>query len=409
MLESISSIRVVFTEELTRQLRSKGWWISAAFIPALLIIILVMTPVVKNMLQDDGSNSVGYVDLSGTFADTEFPNFSQYDTRASGLEAVLSDDIKDLFVVQADFIESGQVEWLTQKAGVFSGVGNRREFSNFIIVALVEGNVEQHLIERVKDGADYVRIRVSKDGFLTKGNDELNQYGVPFVLSLLLMMAVFGSSFKLLQSVAEEKENKMIDVLLTSLTPFSLITGKILAFGTGSLVQMVISLVAIVVIGPAIILQIAPNIVNESATTGGLSIAPLSLIYLCLFFFAGYFLFAVVLAGIGAITPSMKEAGPIGSIIVLPIGIPLYLATVILSAPEGKLASVLSLIPFTAPTATMQRIGATGISNAEILLSLGITLVTAIVLLFIVARVFRAGLLLYGKSMSPRAIWVAIK
>ena len=221
-----------------------------------------------------------------------------------------------------------------------------------------------------------------------------------FFRSLLMMSILIGSG-ALLESVSEEKENRMVDVPLTSVSPLSLMAGKILALGTTSLVQIIVWIASITIIGPQIIDQI-PNAAE-------LEIEPLTLAYVSLFFIAGYFLFSVILAGIGSATTSAKEAGPITAIVILPAIIPAALPTVVLGAPDGAVARVLSFIPFTAPSTMMLRIGSADVSNAEVLASLAVTAVAGVVMLFVSARVFRAGLLLYGQRMTLGAVWRAVR
>ena len=271
----------------------------------------------------------------------------------------------------------------------------------FLTLSLIAERLDPSLLDRVISGADYVRVHVGEDGSVSPDDDELNQFVVPVIFTVLLMISIFMGAGTLLESVSEEKENRMVDVLLTSVSPLSLMAGKILALGTTSLVQMVVWIASIAMIGPQIVDQI-PNAAD-------LEIAPLTLAYVSLFFIAGYFLFSVILAGVGSATTSAKEAGPITTMIVLPAGIPIWLVQVILSTPDGGVARVLSFIPVTAPTAMMLRIASADVSNAEILASLAVIVLAGVVMLFASARVFRAGLLLYGQRMTLGAVWRAVR
>jgi ABC-2 type transport system permease protein len=214
---------------------------------------------------------------------------------------------------------------------------------------LIADRLASDLLDRVVAGADYVRVHVGEDGSISPDDDELNRFVVPTIFAFLLMMSIFMGSGTLLQSVSEEKENRMVDVLLTSVSPLSLMAGKILALGTTSLVQVIVWIASLAIIGPQIIDQI-PN-------AGDLEIEPLTLAYVSLFFIAGYFLFSVILAGIGSATTSAKEAGPLSAIVMGPAIVPVWLSSVILSAPEGGLARLLSFVPVTAPTTMMQHLG----------------------------------------------------
>ncbi len=402
MREAAGEARIVFSEELRRYVRRRSWLIITGFVPAVLLILLIVVPIIRSIADDDEEpKPIGYVDLSGELSEAGFPNFTRFDTREDGIDAIVAGDIEDLFIVSADFLASAETEWLSQRSGIFAGGGNRDQFALFLTVSLIAERIDPGLLDRVILGADYVRVHVGGDGSVSPDDDEFSQFVVPFIFTFLLMMSIFMGSGNLLQSVSEEKENRMVDVLLTSVTPLALMAGKILALGTTSLIQMIVWITSIAIIGPQIVDQI-PN-------AGELDFAPLTLAYVSLFFIAGYFLFAVILAGVGSATASAKEAGPISAIVLTPAIIPVYLSSVILSEPDGGLARVLSFIPITAPTTMMQRIGSVGVSNAEMLASLAVTALAGVVMLFVSARIFRAGLLLYGQRMTLGAVWRAVR
>ena len=402
MHEAAGEARIVFSEELRRHIRRPSWLIITGLVPAILLILLIVVPIIRSLTDDDDEpKPIGYVDLSGELSEADFPNLTRFDTRQGGIDAIVIEDVEDLFIVSAEFIESGDVEWLSQKPGISASGSNRNRFASFLTLSLIAERLDPSLLDRVISGADYVRVHVGEDGSVSPDDDELNQFVVPVIFTVLLMISIFMGAGTLLESVSEEKENRMVDVLLTSVSPLSLMAGKILALGTTSLVQMVVWIASIAMIGPQIVDQI-PNAAD-------LEIAPLTLAYVSLFFITGYFLFSVILAGVGSATTSAKEAGPITTMIVLPAGIPIWLVQVILSTPDGGVARVLSFIPVTAPTAMMLRIASADVSNAEILASLAVIVLAGVVMLFASARVFRAGLLLYGQRMTLGAVWRAVR
>ena len=403
MREAAGEARIVFSEELRRHIRRRSWLIITGLVPAILLILLIVVPVIRSISDDvEEPNPIGYVDLSGELSEADFPNLMRFDTRQGGIDAIVAGDIEDLFIVPADFLESGDAEWLSQSSGIFAGEGNRNRFASFLTVSLIAEKLDPSLLDRVIAGADYVRVHVGEDGSISPDDDdELNQLAVPLIFTILLMMSIFIGSSALLESVSEEKENRMVDVLLTSVSPLSLMAGKILALGTTSLIQTFVWIASIAIIGPQIVDQI-PNAAD-------LEIEPRTLAYLFLFFIAGFFLFSVILAGIGSATTSSKEAGPITAMALLPAGIPLWFVSVILGEPDGGVARVLSFIPFTAPSTMMLRIGSGEVSNIEILASLAVTVLAGVVMLFVSARIFRAGLLLYGQRMTLGAVWRAVR
>ena len=405
----ISEAKIVFAEEFRRAIRRRGWQVVTAIVPIVLIVALVVVPLLD---RDDEkpSNPIGFVDLSGELADISVPDspsvtlpeLVRFPNRESGLAALVSDEfeIEHVFVVAEDFLESGQVDWLSTKSGVFAGESNRDAFDGFLTVSLIAERLEPQLVARLLTPTVYTRVNVALDG-TQSDEDEASKFLLPIALAVLLMMSIMIGSSTLMQSVAEEKENRMIEVLLTSVSPPALMAGKVLALGTTALIGMAVWATSIAVIGPRIFDAI-PN-------AGELVIEPSTLAVMVAFFLAGYFLFAITFAGIGASVTSVREAGPLSAIFAAPAIIPVYASSFIVSDPAGTFARVLSFIPFTAPTTMIQRVGSSDVSGFETLGSLAVTLAAGVVMLFVSSRVFRAGLLMYGQRMTLRSIVRAVR
>ena len=206
----------------------------------------------------------------------------------------------------------------------------------------------------------------------------------------------------LLQSVSEEKENRVVEVLITSVSPLALMTGKVLGLGATGLLQVGIWLVSFLAL-------FVPRIVSAFPDIGDLALSPGLAAAIVVFFLAGYFVFAVVMAGISAATVSAREASSLSSIVLLPALAPLILASLISLAPNGPFARILTFIPFTAPATMMIRLGVTDVALWEIALCLGVTVASGLALLWLSARVFRAGILIYGQRMTLRRLWLAVR
>jgi len=218
----------------------------------------------------------------------------------------------------------------------------------------------------------------------------------------LLMIAVMSGSGYLLQSVSEEKESRMIEVVLTSVSPLGLMAGKVVALGLAGLLQVTIWAASMVFIGPRI-MENFPNLDQ-------LTIDPVLLVWVAAFFLVGYFVFAVTNAGIGAATTSYRQGSQVSMLLLMPaVLVPMWLFVFIASNPSGLLARILSFIPLTAPITMMLRMGAMNVPLIEIITSLLVTLLGGVVLLWGSARVFRAGLLMYGQRMSLRRVLRALR
>ena len=401
-------IKVIFREEFRRQTKRAGFRIFTLLVPVLLLLSLIIVPVIRNLTSNENRTPdvIGYRDPGGIL--TAVPNDAtlvKYDTIAAGLDALKAGKVKAFFVMDKAYIETGKVEWYRGGGAIFQSEETGTRFRAILASSLVANRVEPQILIRVNTPAQYEKFRLDDQGVpqpdTTSEAEQLAEFFVPYIFALLLMISVFTSSGYLLQSVADEKENRMIEMMITSVAPFSIMAGKVLALGAAGLIQVAVWFISAVLIGPQVLNQI-PN-------AGDLPLTPGLLVPVIAFFIGGYFLFAVVMAGVGAAASSVKEATQFSAIIAIPNAVAIYGSALIVDQPNGVFARTLSYIPFTAPTAMMLRLGAGDVPVGDIIGDLIVLAVSGVGLLWVSARVFRAGLLLYGQRMTPASIWRAIK
>ena len=223
--------------------------------------------------------------------------------------------------------------------------------------------------------------------------------GQGFAIALIFTLIAYGTI--LLQTVSEEKENRMVEVLLTSASPLAIMTGKVLALGLAGLIQMSVWIAAVILI--------VPRFAGVLPDLGDIPIDVGFLLLVLAFYLAGYAIAAALMAGIGAATTSTTEAGPLTALVIIPLVAPFYAMPLFLSSADHWLTRLLSLLPITAATSMMLRLATSQVAPSEIALSLGLMIVTAILFLWLASRIFRAGLLMYGQRMSLRAAWTALR
>lgn len=401
--------RVILSEEFRRQIHRRSWQLLTLLVPFVLLIALVVVPLISDAVTDDGPtrqlDRIGYVDNAGIILDLGIPDAPrEYPNRESGARGLLNNEVDAVFVIPTDYLDSGSVQWMRSDSGFFSNDSLGNQFTEFLTVELIAGLVEPDLLDRVVRPAAYTVFEVAEDGTISVEPPDAQQAGeffVPFIFAVLLMVAIFSGSGSLLQSVADEKENRMIEMIITSATPLSIMAGKVFALGAAGLIQVTVWIGSAAILGPLIIDQI-PN-------AGDLSVGLDLLGIVLLLFIAGYFLFAVIMAGMGAATTSVREASQISAIITIPAVIPVWLSSLLVSQPDGTVARVLSFVPFTAPTTILIRLSAGNVSFAEVSASLVVIVASGFALLWVSARIFRAGLLLYGQRMSLKNMWTALR
>ena len=406
MRGTLTEIRTILTEEFRRTIQRRIYRILTLAVPVILLVLLVAVPVIRGISDDDedrdkDQDKIGILELSGELAldAGTVPGFQTYQDRESGIAALLADEIKGFFVIPEDYLSTGKVEWFDPGVG-FTG-GSKGRVREFLRAALVADDLAPELVTRLLDPADFDRIKVNEDGSTDKDPDKVGRILIPLLFGGLLMFGIMLGGSILMESVSEEKETRMIEILLTSVSPLAVMVGKVLALGAAGLIQLAVWVASVAIIGPLIFDQI-PD-------AGQLAIEPGLMALVIAFFLTGYLVFAVTMAGIGAATASTKEASQISMIVTMPGFVPVLLIGMLLENPDGGVSRLLSFIPFTAPVTMMVRLAASDVPLWEVVASLAVLLLTGVALVWISARVFRAGLLMYGQRMSLRGVFAALR
>ena len=406
MLGLAGQIKVIFTEEFQRNINRRSYRILTLAVPVIMLLLLVAVPIIRSVIEggsDQEPQPVGLLDNTGQIAPRlqDVPGLQLFSDRKAGVEALLAEDIQDFYIILEDYLDTGRVEWLTRDEGLLSSNVNSEQVRGWLQSALLAQYVPPELAALIMAPAQFERMEITPDGTPNTREVEVGRTVLPIIFGIMLIMGIIIGGSNLLNSVAEEKESRVIEVILTSVTPLAVMAGKVLALGASGLLQLAVWAGSVVVLGPLVFQQV-PDL-------GVLRVPPGLLVSVLGFFLAGYFVFAVIMAGIGAATTSTKEASQFSTLITLPSFIPIWAMQFIIVEPNGVFARVLSFIPITAPVAMMLRMAVTDISPSEVIASLLVLVLSGLGLLWISARVFRAGLLLYGQRMSLRGVWLAVR
>jgi ABC-2 type transport system permease protein len=218
-------------------------------------------------------------------------------------------------------------------------------------------------------------------------------YILPYAITFLFYIVIMSAATLMLNSITSEKQNRIIEVLMTSVDPLQMLAGKIIALGLVGLLQTVVWTGT----GLVLLRFSGQNLALSSAFQLPVSI----LTWGILFFLFGYGVYASLMAGVGALVPSVREASQVTMLIIMPLILPLMFISTLITAPNGNLAVILSLFPLTAPVAMMTRLAATSVPVWQTLLSLALLLGTALLTLRAVTGLFKAQNMLTGRSVSP--------
>jgi len=313
-----------------------------------------------------------------------------YPDQRAAEAALRAKDVSQVLVVPADYLQQGRVRRYARGSSLFSSA-DRRAIAAWLAGGLVQGHVAPEVAARVAKPAQHEALyTMNRRGEFELKDDrrELVDFMLPFMFTFLLGMCIVLSGQYLLQGLAEEKENRILESLMCMVSAEELMTGKLLGLGAVGLFVMLVWVGGgLAIMGPTLaILQAVP---------------PPSLIVLALVYFVfAYLFFGSIMTGIGAVTNNMREAQQFSVMFSFANFIPILLLSIILARPSSPIAVGLSLFPPTAAPTMLMRMSAAGavVPPWQIALSLALLAGTATLTLFAGARVFRVALLMYGKT-----------
>jgi len=409
------AIRRVFVYEFRRNGRRSGYLFMSIGIPLIAIVLffgfVVMQRIATTVPHQTMPNvanptaidkPIGIVDQTPQHIIVASTLSAQYqllpDANAATL-ALQAGELSSYVLIPVDYISSGTIEfWLPRFSTVFS-LTSQSDISSMLrksMVATTTGINSDALARLTETAPNISNHMLDNANQVNQTADFGSSYALIYLFALALVASTFLTSGYLMQAVMEERQNRVIEVLMASLRPNELLAGKVLALGALSLLQMM----AWATVSYFLIKQIAPL----SPGLAGLDINITQLAVLLIFFLLGYLMYAAVYAAIGTIANSLREGPQFAVFFTLPAMLPLYLSTVFTLQPDGTLAVLLSLFPITAPLAMVMRIAISPVPVWQIILSAALLLSTGVGFMWIAGRLFRLTVLLAGQTPRLREI-----
>ena len=320
--------------------------------------------------------------------------FCSFSDEKAGRAALEADEVTALLVIPEDYVESGQVMVFSKRGGFSAAVmGDSASVRAFFVDHLLRDEVDPVLRRRLAEPIEPVFVSLEAEGEPRRGplNTAVNIM-VPYFLSVLLIMTIFTSSGYLLRGVAEEKTSRVIEILLSSVTAWELLAGKVLGLGALGLTQVTIWLASTNALsgGAMNLLGVAVPVLARP------EVFVLSVVYYAL----GFLIYAVLMGAVGALGTSMQESQQLAGIFSAMAAIPLMLGGFMFSNPNMTLVRVLSWFPLTAPTMMILRLPMAKVPLVDIVGSIVVLILAIPTVLWAGSKVFRAGLLMYGKRPS---------
>jgi ABC-2 type transport system permease protein len=349
------------------------------------------TAALENLFTPQAEQSLeGYVDQSGLMQAIP-PGYENlltpYASEKQAVAAINDGEISAYYLIPHDYVESGDIYYVRPDFNPLGGSSQSSSILAMVAYNLADQNTD--LAYRLQDPVNVNEIDLSNS---TRDETNWLTFFMPYVITFLFYIVILTSSSLMLSSVSKEKTNRVIEILMTSITPRQMLTGKIIALGLAGLLQTVVWL------GAGMLLL---KFSGRSFPLAAAIQLPFStLLWGILFFLLGYAVYASLMAGIGALVPNLREGSQLTTLVIMPMIVPLMFVSTLLNTPDSPLAVFLSLFPFTSPVTMMMRIAATSVPIWQIGLALVLLAGTAWLLVRASAGLFKAQNLLTGQSVN---------
>jgi ABC-2 type transport system permease protein len=316
-------------------------------------------------------------------------------------------EIDGFVVLPADVLDGGTIAFRARNIGSFAVVRDLRSAGNR---AVQSERIRRAGIAPSSVAALIAPVQIDEAKITATGEERggafatfLTAYLVAFLI--YVMTTLYGVA--VMRSVLEEKTNRIAEVLMSTIRAPHLIAGKIIGVSSAAVAQVLIW-IAILAIVATQSHRLGPRFALPDTLMQALKVEPLTGLLLFLFFLLGFFLYAAIFATVGASVTSEQEAQSVQFLALIPLIAPLMFLESILNAPFGTTATILALVPFTAPIAMPMRMASVQVPGHEIAMSLGLMIAGICLVAWLAGKIYRVGILSTGKrpSLSELVRWV---
>jgi ABC-2 type transport system permease protein len=354
------------------------------------------------------SKPIAVVDQSGEFTpvlpdyEDEFQLYAGEHAARDALKAGANDV---MIIIPADYIEKGNVTVVAAKSDFMTSMVGES--------GLAQSFVTDHLLRDVTTDSqlrERLRQPITRAQRFNLEGEEITQRGIanvmvdfmiPYFLAIFLIITIFSTSGFLLQSVSQEKTSRVIEVVLSSVTAWELLMGKVIGLGLLGLTRVVIW------VGSAFLLS--GGAVAMLGISMSLLTRPEILILSSVYYLLGFMVFAILMAASGAIGTTQQEAQQVGGIFTLIAAIPMWIAGLIFTSPNAPIARLFSWFPLTAPTMMLLRLPLGTVPVEDVVISIVGCILAIPLLVWAGSKVFRMGLLIYNKRPTLAQIVQVIR
>lgn len=399
------NLSTVIRFEIVRALKKKSFWILAISFPLVFAATFGIL-FLSNKATDDAAEklkeqsfSVAITDESNLVKPSLIAAAKAAEVKPSDKQAAINrvkDGQLDAYIYYPKDLDHQPIEIYGKDVGIFDN-GRYGSLANGLLSASVQSDVNP-AIQKIVQGKVNSTSTVYRDG---KVHDSIQEMILPGVFLILFYFLITFFGNQMLTSTTEEKENRVIEMILTTIEARTLIVGKIISLIILAIIQ------GLLVVSPVLIgyLIFHDQLKLPSVDLSSLPVDPQRIAIGFLAFAGSFMLFTGLLVAIGAAVPTAKEANSFFGVVMILLFGPLYAVTMFISMPDAPLVKFLSLFPLTSPIPLMLRNAAGNLGLGEATLGIAILAAAAIIVIAIAVRIFRFGALEYNRKLSAKEIF----
>ena len=395
------NLKTVIGFEFSRIIKKRRFWVTTLAIPVALGIVFGLVFISNESTsttadaQKNERLTFQFTDASGLVTDAGAGTFGGTRTTddAAAITAVRAGTLGAYFAFPTDPATQPVRVYGTDK-GIFEN-GTYDAVAKQILVSAAQQKIDSPQLTAVTQGNIKITSQTYKGGQVSGG---IGVVIPPLLFLVIFYLLIIMLGNQMLSSTLEEKENRVTEMILTTLNPTTLIIGKVTALFMVGLVQM-LTFALPVIIGYVFFRS---NLKLPDVDLSTLSLQPGPLIVGVLLLVGGFIVFTGTLVAIGAVVPTVKEAGTAFAPLMIMLFLPFYVVSMIVSDPSAPIVQFFTYFPYTAPVTAMLRNGFGSLSSVESALVISELFIFGIITLRLAVHLFRYGSLEYSKKLSIR-------
>lgn len=414
---------IILSREYLQRVRRKSFIITTILMP-ILMVGLMMLPALIDKFSDKENKVFAVIDDSGAIAPAlqNTPELKFVSTDASEEELRKNEDYDGILIIGKSIIDNPSDVTLYSR-------GAMSPQSEMIISSQIGAIIEQYrltkynienlpqILAEVHADVNMKTLRIDEDEDRVTSTIVSSLVGMLMSLVLYMFVLIYGQM--VMTSIIEEKNNRVLEVVVSSVSPSRLMLGKILGIGAVAVTQIVIWALLICSFTTWVMPSMLSSFLNagtdidlmQALTMLGDTGYILNLfVLLTLLLVGGYLFYSAIYAAIGSAVDNIQDASQLQTVAVIPIILGMVFSMSIINDPNSTLAVWLSMIPFTSPMVMMARIPF-GIPAGQIVASLAILYVSVIFFIWLSAKIYRVGIFMYGKKPTFKELirWAKYK